>query len=286
MKIYQENNNIIIENSKDFCLKQTFDCGQCFRWEQTDDSVFEGVAFGRVLSLKTEEDRIVLLNTNMEDYENIWAKYFDLSRDYSKIKQSLSSDTILKKAISSGEGIRILRQDPWETLVSFIISASNNIPRIKKIIGLLCEHFGKPLGSRHFSFPDAKGLWGITEEDLSPIRAGFRAKYIVDAVNKVASGEIDLHKCEFLDTDSLKKELMKINGVGEKVADCILLFAFGRTEVFPVDVWIKNTMQKLYPEKCSNLKQIRTAGRELFGEHCGIAQQYLFYHAREKGGNI
>lgn len=286
MKIEFANNNVILYNPPDFDLEQTFSCGQCFRWDKINDNTFSGVALGKSLKISTADDQIILHNCSPDDYSAIWEKYFDFGRDYSTIKKILSVDPIMKKATDKGSGIRILKQDLWETTISFIISASNNIPRIKKIIASLCENFGDNLGGDIYSFPTYSKLKGITVEELSPIRAGFRAKYIVDAVNKVNSGEVNFDLIEQLDTDLARKELLKINGIGNKVADCILLFALGRTEVFPVDVWINNTMCKLYPDRCKSLNDVRIAGPEIFGEHCGIAQQYLFYYARENGGNI
>jgi len=286
MKVKFENNNTILYDITDFSLEQTFMCGQCFRWDKLPDGTYFGIAFGKVLKISDDGEKIILFNTSPDDYYNIWEKYFDMSRDYSEIKRTLPPHPVIQNAIAYGGGIRILRQDIWETTLSFIISASNNIPRIKKIITSLCENYGQPIGDGQFSFPSPERLTGITADDLAPIRAGFRAKYIADAVNKQTSGEIDLYSLEKLDTATAKKELLKINGVGNKVADCILLFALGRTEVFPVDVWINNTMRKLYPEKCSKLNDVRGAGPEIFGAHCGIAQQYLFYYARENGGNL
>ncbi len=286
MKVKFENNNTILYDIADFSPEQTFMCGQCFRWDKLPDGSFSGVALGRVLRISADGEKIVLYNTSSDDYYTVWEKYFDLSRNYNDIKKTLPHDPVMQRAIAYGSGIRILKQDIWETTISFIISASNNIPRIKKIITSLCENYGESVGEGQFTFPSPERLKGIAAEDLAPIRSGFRAKYIADAIDKQTSGEIDLYSLEKLDTDSARKELLKINGVGNKVADCILLFALGRTEVFPVDVWINNTMCKLYPDRCSGLKDVRNAGPEIFGVHCGIAQQYLFYYARENGGNL
>lgn len=281
-----EKNNTILSDFVDFDLKQTFTCGQCFRWDALPDGSYCGIAFGKVLKISAEGTRFVLHGVSKKDYTDFWEQYFDIRRDYSAIKKSLDISDTMNKAISAGKGIRILRQDIWETTLSFIISASNNIPRIRKIIAALCEQFGDKLDDGFYSFPTPERLKGITADDLAPIKAGFRAKYIADAVNKVTSGEIDLYGLEKLDTDSARKELLKINGIGNKVADCILLFSLGRMEVFPVDVWINNTMCALYPDRCTSIANVRTAGPEIFGENCGIAQQYLFYYARENGGNI
>lgn len=286
MKVEFADNNTILNDMPDFDLEQTFMCGQCFRWNKLSDNTFSGVAFGKMLKISLLDGKFVLHGVTQADYYDIWEKYFDISRDYGEIKKNLSAGPVMEKAIAAGGGIRILRQDVWETLISFIISASNNIPRIKKIITALCENFGEKLDDGYYSFPSPRQLQDITAEQLAPIRAGFRAKYIADAVSKVTSGEVDLYNLYNLDTESARKELLKIRGVGNKVADCILLFALGRTEVFPVDVWINNTMCKLYPNRCTSVEQARSAGREIFGEHCGIAQQYLFYYARENGGNI
>lgn len=286
LKIEFINKNVVLYNPPDFDPEQTFMCGQCFRWDKLDDNSFFGVAHGKPLKISSHGEKIIFHNCSLEDYYNIWEKYFDIGRDYYAIKKKLSSDPIMKKATEKGSGIRILKQDLWETTISFIISASNNIPRIKKIITSLCENFGDKIDDNIYSFPTCERLQGITVDQLAPIRAGFRAKYIVDAVSKVSSGEVDFSSLEQLDTPSARKELLKINGIGNKVADCILLFALGRTEVFPVDVWINKTMCKLYPDRFMSLADVRAAGPEIFGKHCGIAQQYLFYYARENGGNI
>ena len=286
MEVKFENGNAVLYNMNDFDLQQTFTCGQCFRWNVMQDGSYHGVAFGKALKISMDGKNFVLHNTSAEDYYGVWEKYFDILRDYGEIKKSLSVHPVIKNATKSGGGIRILRQDIWETTLSFIISASNNIPRIKKIILAMCERFGDPLGEGVYSFPTPDRLKGITADDLAPIRAGFRAKYIADAVKKQTSGEVNLYSLENMDTDSARNELLKISGIGNKVADCILLFALGRTEVFPVDVWINNTMKGLYPDRCSSLSDVRRAGPEIFGKHCGIAQQYLFYYARENSGKV
>ena len=286
MEVKFENGNTILYNVTDFDLKQTFMCGQCFRWDSAQDGSYNGVAFGKSLKISTDGKKFVLHNTIAEAYFNVLVKYLHRSRDYGEIKKSLSIHPVMKNATKLGGGIRILRQDIWETTISFIISASNNIPRIKKIILSLCENFGDQLGERVYSFPTPQQLKGVTVDALAPIRAGFRAKYIEDAVKKQISGEIDLYSLENMDTISARNELLKISGIGNKVADCILLFALGRMEVFPVDVWINNTMQGLYPDKCNSISDVRRVGPEIFGNYCGVAQQYLFYYARENGGKV
>lgn len=266
-----------------FNARHIFECGQCFRWKPGEDGFYTGVAMGKVLKVKSSDNNITILNTNLQEFFEIWENYFDLSSDYASFQTRLATDDIMKKAIESGKGIRILRQDTFEALISFIISASNNIPRIMKIVDRLCELFGDKAeydGKDYYSFPTPERLRGVTEEDLAPIRSGFRAKYIVDAVNKVTGGEIDLSRLNKMSADEAQKYLMRINGVGPKVADCVLIFGAGRLDVFPVDTWIDKAMKKLYPEACRGIK-VRKAGENLFGDICGLAQQYIFYYARE-----
>lgn len=285
MNIIENNGNIILEQVSDFELDNIFDCGQCFRWDKVSESSYIGIACGRALLVEKASDRIILHSTNVEDFRNIWCKYFDLDRDYSDIKRSLSKDNVLKEAIGFGKGIRILNQEPFETLVSFIISASNNIPRIKGIISRLCESFGDEIsymGKTYYTFPSAERLAAEKVESLSVIRAGFRDKYIIDAAKKVASGSIKLDSIRLMPTAAAKSELMKINGVGSKVADCALLFGFGKCDCFPTDVWIKRIMEHCYFDgNDTSLKDISEYAQNNFGGLGGFAQQYLFYWARE-----
>lgn len=264
-------NSIIIENIKNFNIEQTLDCGQCFRWNLNSKGMYQGVAFGRLIFIYKENDNITIENTNEEDFKNIWVKYFDLSTDYSIIKEELCKiDPLLEKAARYAPGIRILNQDPWEALCSFIISQNNNIPRIKGIISRLCENFGEEISENEFSFPSAKLISRLSLEDLAPLRCGFRAGYILDAANKVTNKEVDLEKIECLSIEEGKTELLKIKGVGPKVAECTLLYGFHKLESFPVDVWMKKAMQVLFPTKTP----------EMFGKYAGIAQQYIFHYSR------
>ena len=276
---YDEINNIIeISGVKDFHPVHTFLCGQCFRWIQNDDGSFDGVAYGKGVNISQNGDTLIIKNTNIEDYETIWKNYLDLDRDYTSVKTLLSSDKNLKKAIEYGYGIRILNQEPWECLVSFIISTQNQIPRIKKIVSAICEKYGDEIkidDRVYYTFPDAGRLKGVCEDQLAFLKAGYRAGYIVDAVNKVLSGEINLDKIFDMDYIDAKKELMKIKGVGEKVADCVLLFSYGKTEAFPIDVWVGRIMRGLYLNENATIKEIRLESEKLFGKNAGIAQQYL-----------
>lgn len=287
MDIKAENNNIILENAVDFDLKDIFTCGQCFRFNETGDCEYTGTAFGRTVRISQLGNRVVFHNTSEADFRNVWFDYFDLGRDYSAIKAQLlkADDNVMKNAVRYGSGIRILKQELWETVVSFIISASNNIPRIKKIIGLLCENFGEKHyyeGNVYFSFPQPKVIANLSENDLSVIRAGFRTKYILACAKAVDSGEFDLASLFELSTADAKKALMSLSGIGNKVSDCILLFALNRFDSFPIDVWIKRIVEFCYFEnREQSIKTISEFASERFGALGGIAQQYLFYYAHD-----
>ena len=260
-------------NNSNFDLKQTFLCGQCFRWKETENGAFSGVAMGKRLTLSEQNGGIVIDGISEAELPK-WNEYFDLDTDYSEYIRRFSADKTLKAACEGSPGIRILRQEPFETLISFIISQNNNIPRISGIIGRLCESFGEDIGGGDFAFPTAEKLCGIEPEDLAPLRAGFRAKYIVDAVNRVNSGEINFDEINALPLESARETLKKIVGVGDKVADCVLLFAFHKLDAFPKDVWVKRLMAEFYPDGLPEC----TKGAE------GVAQQYLFDYVRNNDG--
>ncbi len=271
MEIKYNNKNVIVEGVTAFNLKQTLDCGQCFRWEETELDKFVGVAFGKYLTVSQQEDTIIFHNCTKYDFENIWFNYFDLGTDYDKIRKELSQmHPVLKEAGQYAPGIRILRQEPWEALCSFIISQNNNIPRIKGIISRLCESFGSKLENGFYTFPTAEVISKHTVEDLAVLRSGFRAKYILDAAQKVANNEIILENIKAMPTPKARCELIKIKGVGPKVADCTMLYGMGKTDCFPLDVWMKRAMQILFAD----------ITYESFGENAGIAQQYIFHYSR------
>ncbi len=284
MRIICKDNSVIIDGITDFDAVHTFDCGQCFRWEMEADGSYTGVAHGRVVNISNTDNSITISNTTAEDVENIWLDYLDLKRDYAAIKKSFDGDVNLKSAMEFGYGIKILHQEVFECLVSFIISTQNGIPRIKKIVAKLCEMYGNAVeynGKTYYAFPTPAQLEGITEKDLEPLKAGYRAKYIVDCVNKVASGEIDLYNLSSGDTATARNELLKICGVGPKVADCVLLFSMCKYDAFPIDVWVKRIMGQLYLDENSTVDEIQKYAAENFGGFAGMAQQYLFYYARE-----
>ena len=284
MDCFEKNGNVIIENAIDFLPSHTFLCGQCFRWDQTGDESFVGVANGKVIEVSYDKNILTLKNTNLDDFNNIWKNYFDFDNDYSKIKTKLSIDDNLKNAMKYGWGIRILNQNVFECLVSFIISAQNQIPRIKKIVARLCEAAGEKItynGKDYYSFPTPEAILSLSRDEIDSLKAGYRADYIIDAAKKVSSGEINLDLLYDADTASARKELLKIKGVGPKVADCVLLFSLKKHDAFPIDVWIGRVMKKFYLGNDASLKQIALYSAEKFGDLSGFAQQYLFYYARE-----
>ena len=270
MKNISSENFILIPDVRDLDLEQTLDCGQSFRWEKQNDGSFSGVAFGKYVNISLDGTDMVIKNAAPED-EKIWREYFDLELDYGKIRGDISKlHPVLEEAARYAPGIRILRQEPYEALCTFIISQNNNIKRIKGSVAGLCERFGDEIDEGVYTFPNAERLAELTPDDLAPLRAGFRNRYIIDSAKKVASGEVDLELCKTADYEAARAELMKITGVGVKVADCTLLFGMHRVEAFPVDVWMKRAMEKLFPGM--------TAAD--FGEYAGIAQQYIFHYSR------
>lgn len=283
MRICEKNNDLIIYDMPSFDLFHTFDCGQCFRWNYEEDG-FSGVALGEYLHICQGGGKIIFKDTSLETFNRVWRHYFDLDRDYEAIKIELSKDDVLKNAISFGGGIRILNQDAFECLISFIISASNNIPRIKKIIELLCANFGEEFskgGRKYHKFPTPETLSSLSLEDLAVIKAGFRDKYILAAAKAVKNGQIDLDTLKNSSFDYAKSQLLRLSGVGEKVASCILLFGLEKHEGFPVDVWVKRIMEYCYFESEQTKETISEFAKNKFGALGGFAQQYLFYWARE-----
>lgn len=285
MDIQVKNNNVVLKNVRDFNLTHIFECGQAFRFNKTGENEYTGVAKGRALTVSQRDDEVILYDTSYEDFINIWHDFFDLSTDYSAIKKAVAVDSYMREAINYGYGIRILKQDLWETLISFIISASNNVPRIKGIVERLCVAFGEEIeyrGKVYYSFPTPQKMSSLTLHELSVIRSGFRDKYIIDACKKTSSGYLMLDSLCDMTTQEAKKALMSINGIGEKVSNCILLFGLGRVDSFPVDVWIKRIMEYCYFDSEQSIDTISSLAKEKFGDLGGYAQQYLFYWAREK----
>lgn len=279
-----------------FSLKDTIQCGQAFRWKEAgpDNSSYIGVAKGRVLQVRQEDNCLILEGPINEDTVNMVMDYFALDIDLGRIEDQLREiDPLMDLAIDYAPGIRLLRQDPWEALVTFIISARNSIPLIARSVELLAEKYGDPIQNRcgdgtsrrYYSFPTPEALSAAYIEGLLDCRTGFKAPYIKEASERIASGEFDLYGIRNMEYFEAKEKLMEIKGVGNKVSDCILLFAFGFYRAFPVDVWVTRIMRYFYfDSKKVPLRVISEFAYEKFGDLAGYAQQYLFYYGRNKLG--
>ena len=281
----------ILKNPKSFNLEHIFECGQCFRWNKQEDGSYTGIFKENVLNVKQEKNDFIFRGICNGDIKHIIEEYFDLNRDYEQMKTKLSKiDESMATSIKYGEGISLLNQDLWETVISFIISANNNIPRIKGIIERLSAKFGKEIifeGKSYYTFPTPEELKNVTVEDYRKLGLGFRDVRLYETVHMVLEGKVDLEKMHNnTDTLEVREQLLSLSGVGPKVADCILLFStLKRLEVFPIDVWVRRVMNELYiknkDENKVNKKEIERLANEKFGNLAGIAQQYLFYWKRE-----
>lgn len=284
-------NAVIVQNVNHFNIGEILESGQVFRFDKISDVSYILIAKQKLIKITQQpgSTSVIIHNSHRGELEEIWKNYFDLETDYAHISKVLAEkDEYMKEAIKFAPGIRILRQDPWEMLISFIISQNKAIPHIKQCIKNITEKYGRPLGEvdgqeqQYFTFPTSDELAQATEENLRECKVGFRAPYIIDACQKVTSGEIVLSDLYSMSTEEAKKELMKIKGVGPKIADCILLFAYGKSEVFPTDVWIKRVIEGLYFEgKDMKLEEIQKFAKEYYGDLAGYAQQYLFFYGRE-----
>jgi len=286
MKVINKGNDIIIRELKDFDLSQTMECGQCFHFVKVGSNEYGIVAYGKFLHAKQTEDEFILYDTTEDEFEKIWRIYFDLDRDYGSIKNALlEKDQKLKEAVETMSGVRILNQEFFETLISFIISQNKQIPHIKQIVAAISRQYGTMLGKigseEFFSFPDAAGMLEVSEDALRECKTGFRAPYIRNAVELVNAGAVAESVLRSESADICRQQLMTIKGVGAKVANCTMLFGLGRRESFPVDVWIKRIMEHLYFEdKDTPKEQIEAFAAERYGEYGGYAQQYLFYYGK------
>ena len=280
-----------ISNIDSFELKDIFDCGQCFRWNEQQDGSYTGVFGDNVLNVAKIGNEVIFKGICKEDIKETVEKYFDLNRDYQKIKSKLEKiDENLKKSIEYGQGIRILNQDLWETIISFIVSANNNIPRIKGIIERLSKKYGKEIewnDTKYYTFPTAKDLENVTVQEYRELGLGFRDIRLYETTQMILDKKVDLEEMKNNpNTMEVREQLLSLSGVGPKVADCILLFSdLKRFEVFPIDVWVRRVMNDLYihneDETKVNKKQIEKIAQEKFGDLAGLAQQYLFYWRRE-----
>lgn len=281
----------IIDNNGSFEPKHIFECGQCFRWNKQEDGSYTGVIGNNVLNVAKQGNKVIFKGNCDGDIKDICKEYFDLDRDYEQIKKKLGAvDEFLKNSIDYGNGIRILNQNLWECIISFIISANNNIPRIKKIIERLSLEYGDKIcfeGKEYYTFPTPEQLSKATVEDLRKLGLGFRDVRVYNTTKMILEKQVDLGRLTILnDSNEIREELLKLDGVGPKVADCIMLFStLKRLDVFPIDVWVRRVMNELYikaeDETKINKKEITKLAEDKYKDLAGIAQQYLFYWKRD-----
>lgn len=287
-----EEQKYIIKNQNSFELKDIFECGQCFRWNEQEDGSYTGVIKNGIINVKKEDETITFTGICDKNIEEVVNEYFDLKRDYEKIKEQLGNvDEYLKTSIQYGKGIRILNQDLWETIISFIISANNNIPRIKGIIERISQKYGNEIewnGKKYYTFPTYEQLKDVTIQEYRNLGLGFRDIRLYETTQMILNKEVDLEKLKNNpNTQEVRNELLRLSGVGPKVADCILLFSdLKRFDVFPIDVWVRRVMNDLYIKEDDETKvskvKIEKLAEKKFGDLKGLAQQYLFYWRREQ----
>lgn len=288
----------VLNNVKSFEPKHIFECGQCFRWNWEQDNSYTGVVGKNVLNVKKEQDNIIIKGVGRDNLKDVCTTYFDLNTNYEIIKENLSQiDEYMKKSIEYGQGIRILDQEVWEALISFIISANNNIPRIKGIIERISRKYGQEMewnDKKYYTFPTPEELSKAQVKDLRNLGLGFRDIRVFETTRMVVNNEIELQALEKIeDVNELREELLKFPGVGPKVADCIMLFSLKKYEVFPIDVWVRRVMTELYfhtqegqVKVKPNHQRILEFAQNKFGNLAGLAQQYLFYYARNSNRNF
>lgn len=283
-KVKSEGKDVIIDGINDFSIGQTLECGQCFHFYKLKEEDYLVVAFDKLLHIEQCDKKVIMHDTTLEEFENIWERYFDLDRDYNVIKKYLlKEDETLREAIEEKWGVRILNQEFSETLMSFIISQTKQIPQIKQVVNDISKRFGKMVGEyngeKYYAFPSVEELKMISNNQFLECKAGFRAPYLVNAAMYL---DEKMNKDYFSSYtyEEAKKELTSIKGVGEKVANCVLLFALGYRNAFPVDVWIKRTMEELYFKEETKKDVIQKFAEEKFGEYGGYAQQYLFFYGK------
>jgi N-glycosylase/DNA lyase len=287
MKITENNNQLIIENVEDFNLTHIFECGQCFRWNKENDGSYTGVVQNKVINVLQNGTDLIFDNMGINDYNTVIKNYFDMDTNYSEIKKNINVDDIIDNAIRFGYGIRILNQDEWEIMISFMISANNRIPMIKKVIENISKAFGEYIcnyrGRDYYSFPTAEKLSESPLELIQECKAGFRSERIKEAAARFLSEKEIIYALKNKTYEEGLEYLKTYKGIGDKVANCILLFSMKQFDTFPVDVWVRRVMQTLYVDKNTNDKEIRKFAENKFGKLSGYAQQYLFYYAREQG---
>ena len=275
-------------NVECFNLKYTLECGQCFRWECIEDNTYIGVIEDRVIKIKQQGNKLLIWSSLTTNLEQAVSKYFDLNKDYSFLEKEIAKiDKNVEESLKYSSGIRILNQPLFETIISYIISANNNIKRISRSVKDISRKYGKKVlfeNNEYYLFPTLEEIANITIDDLLECGTGFRARYIKNVINYFLDNKNFLMNLENMDTETARKSLMSLMGVGPKVADCILLFSLKRGEVFPIDVWVKRIMEKLYFKDNTSIKEISEYAKDKFGKYAGIVQQHLFHNVRE--GNI
>lgn len=292
LKLYKGRENVILssDNGKiravdlqQFNIGEILECGQCFRFEKIEEGFYSIVAFGKTLFVK-QEGKLVNFwyedqKLDLSEFDKLWTNYFDLKRDYGNVQAKIAkNDPIMQRAVDFASGIRLLNQDPWEMLLSFIISQNNRIPQIKQIVKNICQAYGT-----NDAFPTPEQLRNVTAQDFRALKAGFRDKYLVDAVAHVLEGKLPIQRDETINTTTcdLRQQLLSVKGIGEKVANCILLMGYGRYDSFPVDVWVQRVMERLYFQgNKTSIAKIHAFATEKWGNHAAFANQYLFHYIR------
>ncbi len=276
---------------KCFNLKYTLECGQCFRWECIDENRYEyiGVIKDRVIKIRQDEENLYITSNKEENLREVVMDYFDLYEDYEEIEKRIALvDENVSNALKNTSGIRHLNQDFFETLISYIISANNNIPRISKSVKEISKRYGSKVifeNEEYYLFPTVEQLKNVSIKEYRECGVGFRDSYIYSTVHDFLDGKITYDDAKNMDTNDLKKKLLTLKGVGPKVADCILLFSCNRREVFPIDVWVERVMSLLYFKEMDGKvkkKDILEYAKTNFSDDAGIIQQHLFYNMREK----
>jgi len=268
-----------------FNLKFTLECGQCFRWKEVNTNTYIGVIQDRVIKIKQEREKLYIWSNKKDNLEEVTKDYFDLTKDYNKLeKEIVKIDDNIKQAVGFSSGIRILNQPLFETIISYIISANNNIKRISRSVDEISKMYGTKVdfeGEEYYLFPTIEQLAKCTNEELLKCGLGFRARYVVHDIEEFIQNPNIMENLGQMTTKEVQENLLKLMGIGPKVADCIMLFSLRKSEVFPVDVWVKRIMEKLYFKRNTSLKTIREFAKENYGENAGIIQQHLFYNVRE-----
>ncbi len=269
MKTERTSEGIKITDISNLSLPETLDCGQCFRWKPDETGLWQGVVRGKLGKIRQEEDGITILGIDEDEFNAVWLDYFDFGRDYDLLKSEFGANEMLKSACEFAPGIRVLRQEPWEAYITFIISQNNNIARIKGIVERVCKALGDEIAPGVYSFPTAEKLAAEPEESFTKLGLGYRAAYIVSAAKEIAEGKLDLESLKTAPLNEARECLLKVHGIGPKVADCVLLYGLGRVERCPADVWMKRVIAALGGEMPSCVT-----------DYAGIAQQFLFHYAR------